>query len=299
MTIIEYFQQNSLVYHWTVFFMGLIFGSFFNVVIFRFPMILKKQWLQFSKDYLEEQGLTVRGEPKNPLLSNQSKLSLSHPGSHCPKCDHKIKAWENIPILSYLFLRGKCSNCQSHISLRYPVVELLTGLAFLWVSLHFSFGWTALFWILFTSLLIILCGIDIDHQLLPDPLVYILLWTGILASLAGLTIPLSTAITGALVGYLSLWFIFWLFKLISGKEGMGYGDFKLLAALGVWIGWKFLLPLIIVASILGALIGGISMLVFKSSNKIPFGPYLATAGWIMVFWGQQLVDAYLRWAHIY
>lgn len=298
MTTLQYLQQNSGVYLATVFFMGLIFGSFFNVVIYRLPIMLKRQWLKMSKDYLQEEGFQISGNAKDKILNEDRRFTLSHPVSSCPKCSHKIRAWENIPLLSYLFLKGKCASCKTSISIRYPLVELLTAIIFLVVAYHYPPGWQVLTLLVFSSFLIILSGIDIDHQLLPDPLVYILLWSGLAAAVAGLTISPVDALIGALAGYLSLWTIFWLFKVITGKEGMGYGDFKLLAALGAWLGWKFLLPLIIIASILGAVVGGLSMLVFKAGNKIPFGPYLAASGWIMLLWGQQIINAYLKWAHL-
>ncbi len=275
MTTFEYLQQNSSVYLATVFFMGLIFGSFFNVVIYRLPIMLKRQWLKMSKDYLQEEGFKISGDAQDEVLDENTRFTLSHPASSCPKCQHKIRTWENIPLLSYLFLKGKCSSCRTSISIRYPLVELLTAIIFLVVAFYYPPGWQLLVLLFFSSLLIILSGIDIDHQLLPDPLVYILLWSGLTAAIAGLTISPVDALIGALAGYLSLWTIFWLFKLLTGKEGMGYGDFKLLAALGAWLGWKFLLPLIVIASILGAVVGGLSMLIFKAGNKIPFGPYLA------------------------
>jgi leader peptidase (prepilin peptidase)/N-methyltransferase len=304
--LIEYLQQNSTALYSVVFVFGLLFGSFFNVVIYRLPIIMNRQWYQMSEAFLDEQKCTINcpDDAKQELGiatkkgAEPAKFNLITPDSTCPQCQHKIRSWENIPVISYLFLRGKCSSCKKRISLRYPMVELFTALVFLFVAMNTSPDWSLLVLLLFSSILIILTGIDIDHQLLPDTLVYSLLWLGLFCSVIGLTIPPATAIIGALAGYLSLWSIFWIFKLVTQKDGMGYGDFKLLAALGAWLGWQLLLPLMVIASVLGAVVGISSMLLFKSSNKIPFGPYLAVAGWVMMFWGDDIVHAYLVWANL-
>ncbi len=300
MTTLTYLQHHPQVYLGTVFILGLIFGSFFNVVIYRLPIMLKRQWLKMSADYLEEQGFRADANTSDREDSPRTHrpFNLARPASCCPQCQHKIRTWENIPLLSYIFLKGRCSACGQQISIRYPIVELLTAIIFLVVAWYYPPGWQVLALLFFSSLLIILSGIDIDHQLLPDLLVYLLLWSGLAAAVAGLTLSPREALIGVLLGYLSLWSVFWLFRLITGREGMGYGDFKLLAALGAWLGWKLLLPLVLLASIAGAVVGGISMLVFKTGNKIPFGPYLAASGWTMLLWGHQIVDAYLKWAHL-
>ncbi len=300
-TLIEFLQQNSVALYSVVFVLGLLFGSFFNVVIYRLPIILNRQWYEMSAAFLEEQKCSINcpEESKKALgLDSKQKFNLVVPVSTCPQCQHKIRSWENIPLLSYLFLRGKCSSCKHKISIRYPLVELFTALIFLFVAMKTPADLSLIALLIFSSFLIILTGIDFDHQLLPDNLVYPLLWLGLLVSLLGLTISPEDAIIGALAGYLSLWTIFWIFKLVTKKDGMGYGDFKLLAALGAWLGWKFLLPLMIIASVIGAIVGLSSMLIFKSSNKIPFGPYLAASGWIMLLWGEQIIHAYLVWAKL-
>ncbi len=306
--LIEYLQQNTNALYSVVFIFGLLFGSFFNVVIYRIPIILNRQWYQMSAAFLDEQKCTISCpeetqqtlgiDTKSETSKTERKFNLISPASTCPKCQHRIRAWENIPVISYLFLHGKCSSCKTQISIRYPIVELFTAVVFLIVAMETPADWSLISLLVFSSFLIILSGIDIDHQLLPDNLVYPLLWLGLFASLMGWTISPETAISGALAGYLSLWSIFWVFKVVTKKEGMGYGDFKLLAALGAWLGWKLLLPLIIIASIIGAIIGIFSMVFFKSSNKIPFGPYLAASGWIILFWGEQIIHAYLVWAKL-
>ena len=302
--LIEFLQQNTSALYSVVFIFGLLFGSFFNVVIYRLPIMMNREWYQMSESFLDEQKCTIScpDEIKKTLGvatkegEEPAKFNLITPDSTCPHCQHKIRSWENIPVLSYLFLRGKCSSCKNGISLRYPIVELFTATVFLFVAMNTTPDWSLIALLTFSSILIILTGIDIDHQLLPDTLVYILLWLGLFCSIMGLTIPPATAIMGALAGYLSLWTIFWIFKLVTKKDGMGYGDFKLLAALAAWLGWQFLLPLMIIASVIGTIVGISSMVLFKSSNKIPFGPYLAAAGWLMMFWGDEVVHAYLVWA---
>ena len=299
-SLIRYLQQNPLALQIYLSLMGLLIGSFLNVVIYRYPIMLKRQWALMSREYLEENGASVtqtKTASKNETLLEEHKVfNLSVPASTCPQCNHKIRWYENIPVLSYVFLKGRCSQCLNPISLRYPFVEILTALTFLSVTTMSQPDLHLVSLLGFSIFLIVLSGIDIDHQILPDPMVFILLWGGLVASLLGLTIPLQDAVMGALAGYLSLWSIYWLFKLLTKKEGMGYGDFKLFAALGAWLGWQDLLPVLLIASLAGAIIGGIAMAFFKSSNKIPFGPYLAVAGWIMMFWGESLINAYLKWS---
>ncbi|AKH68908.1 prepilin signal peptidase PulO-like peptidase [Spongiibacter sp. IMCC21906] len=265
---------------------GLLFGSFFNVVIYRLPKIMERNWHQECRLLLElpEQAETPFG------------LSLPH--SHCPKCNAAVKAWQNIPVVSFLLLRGRCASCKTSIGLRYPAIEIATSALAVFSLLHFGLSPQGFAVVIFSWILLILTMIDIDHQLLPDQLTLPLLWLGLLFhSITGL-LPLSDVVWGAIAGYLSLWSVFWLFKLLTGKEGMGYGDFKLLAALGAWLGWQMLPLVIILSSVVGAVLGVISLsLAGKSkSQPIPFGPYLAIAGWVAMFWGQEILDQYLQFA---
>lgn len=277
--------------------LGLIVGSFLNVVIFRLPKMMERSW---NSDCCELLGI----EPPSSKSDNKESLphsfNLVFPGSHCPQCGHKVRSWENIPVLSYLFLKGKCSGCSSSISIRYPLVELFTGA--ISALLIFKFGPTMLgllalilFWCLIT-----LSMIDIDTKYLPDDITLPLMWLGILVNALAL-IPdtsLKDSIYGAMAGYLSLWSVFWLFKLVVKKEGMGYGDFKLLAALGAWMGWQALPLIIILSSFVGALIGVAGILIQGRDKNIPipFGPYLAIAGAISFLWGDELTQVYLQFA---
>jgi leader peptidase (prepilin peptidase)/N-methyltransferase len=229
------------------------------------------------------------------VLAPTPQLNLVKPRSRCPSCGHQITALENIPLISYLFLRGRCAKCGVAISPRYPFVELLTGLVSAVVAWHFGFSWTALGALILVWSLIALAAIDFDTQLLPDSITLPLLWTGLAFNLNGAMTDLSSAVTGAMIGYLALWSVFWAFKLTTGKEGMGYGDFKLLAALGAWLGWQMLPVIVLLSSIVGAIVG-IALIVFARhgrNNPIPFGPYLAAAGIIALLWGQELTKTYL------
>jgi leader peptidase (prepilin peptidase)/N-methyltransferase len=222
-------------------------------------------------------------------------LSLSTPNSHCPVCKAAIRPWQNIPVISFLLLRGKCANCGVGIPLRYPAVELATGLLTLAIAWHFDPSWAMLGAMLLTWALVALTVIDIDHQLLPDDITLPLLWLGLLFNLGGTYVGIGDAVVGAMAGYLSLWSVYWAFKLLTGKEGMGYGDFKLLAALGAWIGWQALPLIILLSSLVGA-VCGIALMLLKSRGKevpIPFGPYLAAAGWIAFLWGDSIMRSYL------
>ena len=273
-----------------VFGFGLLIGSFLNVVILRLPVRLEHDWRFQCQALLgiEEVG-TGDDAPKPPM-------DLMWSRSQCPKCGHLIKAHENIPLLSYLFLRGRCASCKAPISIRYPITEAATAILFLLIALHFGPGIQSLAAIGLTALLIALTGIDIDHQLLPDDLTFLVLWTGLFASLFNVFTDPVSSIIGALAGYLSLWLVYHLFRLLTGKEGMGYGDFKLLAALGAWMGWQMLPLIILLSSILGAVIG-VLMIIMKrheSSQPMPFGPFIAFAGWIALLWGDGIVDFYLR-----
>jgi leader peptidase (prepilin peptidase)/N-methyltransferase len=267
---------------------GLVVGSFFNVVILRLPRMMIRDWRHEAKACLEAYG----------DADVDDNISLAFPNSHCPTCKAPIKAWQNIPVISYLWLKGKCGQCQAPISIRYPIVELvtavLTGLT-LWVVGLTPLGFAL---VLMTWVLIILTVIDLDHQLLPDQLTLPLLWLGLGFNLYQGHVPLDEAVLGAMAGYLSLWSVYWLFKLVTGKEGMGYGDFKLLAALGAWLGWKMLPVVILMSSLVGAIVG-LSLIAVLGRDRnvpIPFGPYLAAAGWIAALWGQDLMDTYFAFA---
>ena len=257
----------------------------------RIPRMLELQWKSECQQLLE---LDTTEESQN-----NSKYNLCVPRSHCPACKHQVKAIENIPIISYLFLRGQCSGCGIKISPQYPLVELFTALLTLAVVWHFGFSWQALGGVILTWYLIAMSGIDIKTQLLPDNMTLPLLWLGIIFNLNNTFTDLSSSVLGAIFGYLALWSVFHLFKLVTGKEGMGYGDFKLLAALGAWLGWQSLPLIILLSSLVGAIIG-ITMIVSKlieRSNPIPFGPYLAIAGWIALLYGNQLTAFYLAASH--
>jgi leader peptidase (prepilin peptidase)/N-methyltransferase len=262
---------------------GLVIGSFLNVVIHRLPRMMQRE----SDNYVAEES----GKP----LPHTDHYNLAIPRSACPSCGHQITAMENIPVVSYLALGGKCSGCKTPISIRYPIVELVTGLLSGYLVWHFGTGLTGFAALLFCYLLIAMTFIDADTQLLPDDLTYPLLWAGLLVNLNGTFAPLRDAVIGAAAGYLVLWSVYWAFKLIRGKEGMGYGDFKLLAALGAWMGWTMLPLIILLSSIVGAVVG-ICMIASKrrdSDNPIPFGPYLAAAGLIALLFGKPIVQSWL------
>jgi len=273
-----------------VFGFGLLLGSFLNVVILRLPARLEYEWRCQCKELLEIADGSATGEPPKP------PPGLVWSRSQCPACGHFIKAHENIPLLSYLFLQGRCSACKKPISMRYPIIEAATAVLFLVVAIHFGPSLQTLAAIGLTAFLIVLAAIDIDHQLLPDDLTFILLWAGLFTSLFNVFADPVSAIIGALAGYLSLWLVYHLFRLLTGKQGMGYGDFKLLAALGAWMGWQMLPLIILLASLVGAVIGltMIALKRHKSSQPMPFGPFIALAGWIALLWGDSIIDAYLR-----
>ncbi|MEM9102949.1 MAG: A24 family peptidase [Pseudomonadota bacterium] len=276
-----------------VFIFGLFIGSFLNVVIHRYPVMMKREWREAAIEILQDCQCKVECPPVK-----EKRYNLVVPRSACPACGHKITALENIPIVSYLFLRGRCSSCGTSISVRYPFVELITGLAFFVVSWLFGFSWITLALLFVTASLIALTFIDIDTTLLPDVMVYPILWLGLLFSLYGLTIPIADAMWGAVAGYLSLWSVYWAFKLATGKEGMGHGDFKLLAALGAWVGWQKLIIIVLMSSLVGAILGILMMTLHNRGrdHKIPFGPYLAIAGWITLLWGDSILSAYITFA---
>ena len=267
----------------SIFILGLLIGSFLNVVIYRIPKMLEQDWHLQCAHLLED-------EQKINELEAKPRITLSKPNSTCPKCQHAIKPWENIPVLSYLFLGGKCSQCKSPISLRYPLVEMATALLSLICIIHFGATYAGLAALVLTWMLIALTLIDADTQLLPDNMTLPLVWLGLILNSQEIFTTLESALWGAVFGYLSLWSVYQLFKLTTGKEGMGYGDFKLWAALGAWFGWQVLPIIILLSSLVGAIIG-IGMILLRGKDKnipIPFGPYLAIAGWITLIWGDDI-----------
>ena len=288
----ELFTQAPMVFIAVAFAFALIIGSFLNVVIYRLPLMMQRDW--------REQCDELSKEPAPDLPDG--KFNIIVPRSRCPSCGAAIKAWQNIPVLSYLLLGAQCSNCQALISIRYPLVETLTAILAAVCAWHFGFGWEALMAIGLSFALVAISLIDADHQIIPDSIVIPLMWVGLIMSLfhplAGadtLFIAPQDAVVGAVAGYLSLWSVYQLFKLVTGKEGMGYGDFKLLAALGAWLGWQALPTIILMSAVVGAIIG-IVLIIFRGRDRqipIPFGPYLAAAGWITMLWGETIKNAYL------
>lgn len=266
---------------------GLLVGSFLNVVIYRLPIMMEKEWRQECSVYFDK--------PVKETAHDKARFNLFLPRSACPQCQHQITALENIPVISWLWLKGKCSACATNISPRYPSIELLTGILSLVVAIYIPYGPQLLSALLLTWCLIALTFIDIDKMLLPDQITLPLLWFGLLLNVNHVWVSPSDAIMGAVIGYLSLWSVYWLFKLLTGKEGMGYGDFKLLAVFGAWFGWQSILAVILLSSFAGAFIG-ITQIALKKhtrGNPIPFGPYLAIAGWIYLIYGEVLIDFYL------
>ncbi len=276
---------------WTALILGLLVGSFLNVVIYRLPIMLENQWRREANEML-----STASDQDDYVEDTTPTFNLITPVSTCPSCGHKIRPWENIPVLSYLCLRGRCSQCKTGISLRYPTIELIAGLLGLLSALWYGPGMMSFMVCLFSWCLLTMTMIDFDHQLLPDNLTLPLMWLGLLVNMNGMFTNLNDAVLGAVGGYLSLWSVYWMFKLVTGKEGMGYGDFKLLAALGAWMGWQMLPLIILLSSLVGAVIGVAMMLVRGRDRNIPipFGPYLAAAGLIAMYYGQQLVDSYLK-----
>lgn len=284
MELIALLQTNSAFLISVAFVLGLMIGSFLNVVIHRLPVMLERQWTEQCQELLAN-GDGATTEPYN----------LVTPRSRCPHCGHAISAAENIPILSYLFLRGRCKACGAAISARYPIVELVTGILSGVVVWHFGFTMQAGGALVLTWALISLTVIDLDHKLLPDVITLPILWLGLLLNIPETFATLQASVIGAAAGYGILWAVFQGFKLLTGKEGMGYGDFKLLALLGAWLGWQFLPLIVVLSSVVGAVVG-IAMVTIRGHDRsvpIPFGPYLAAAGWIALIWGSDLIDAYL------
>ncbi|MDD4929025.1 MAG: A24 family peptidase [Gallionella sp.] len=264
--------------------LGLLVGSFLNVVIYRLPKMMELGWQQQCSELRGEEP--VHSEPYNLVI----------PRSACPHCHHAISAWENVPVISYLLLRGKCHGCKAPISPRYPVIEAISGILCGFAAWHFGFGLAAAGSMLLIWALLALMAIDFDTQLLPDDIVLPLVWAGLLLNMNGTYTTLHDSLLGAVFGYLSLWTVYWLFKLATGKEGMGYGDFKLLAALGAWLGWQLLPLIIILSSLVGAVVGIVLIAAAKHGRDIPipFGPYLVGGGLIALFWGQTLTQNYLQ-----
>ena len=295
MAILELLRQNPAFLITVCVILGMLVGSFLNVVIYRLPIMMQRDWKQQCCEFLE---IPVPAETEaDATAAHWKKFNLAFPESHCPNCNHKIKAWQNIPVVSYLLLGGKCSNCKQSISWRYPGIEFVNGVLSGLVAFTFGPTWLTLAVLILTWSLVVLTLIDFDHQLLPDDITIPLLWLGLLVNALnlGMGVSLYDAVVGAMIGYLSLWFFYWAFKLLTGKEGMGYGDFKLLAALGAWMGWQSLLPIIILSSLVGA-IWGVLMILLMGRDKsvpMPFGPYLAGAGFIMLIWGTEISRVYV------
>jgi leader peptidase (prepilin peptidase)/N-methyltransferase len=287
MSFSDFFTSSPLAFTLATLVLGLLIGSFLNVLIYRLPVMMERDWLAQARDMLAL-----------PAEENTETFNLFLPHSRCPHCAHQIRAWENLPVISYLFLGGKCSSCKAPISKRYPLIELACGLLSAFIAWHFGFGWQAGAVLLLSWGLLAMSVIDMDHQLLPDSLVLPLLWLGLIANTFGLFTSLHDALWGAVLGYMSLWSVFWIFKLLTGKEGMGQGDFKLLALFGAWGGWQIVPLTILVSSAVGAVLGLIILRLrnAETSTPIPFGPYLAIAGWIALLWGGQITDSYLQFA---
>ena len=287
MEILQILTDTPWLFYTATLFLGLCVGSFLNVVIYRMPVMLERDWRIQCHEYLELGDAKIDEKLQN--------FSLAKPDSTCPHCGHAIRAWENIPVLSYLFLRGKCSSCGTAISLRYPTIELATGILSVLVAFQFGVTLATLCALFLSWTLIALTLIDYDKQLLPDDLTLPLLWLGLLISFFDVFTDTQSSLIGAMLGYMILWTVFQIFKMVTGKEGMGYGDFKLLAALGAWLGWELLPQIILLSSVVGA-VTGIFMLITgltKRAQPIPFGPYLAAAGWIALMWGSDINRLYL------
>lgn len=291
--ILLVFEQVPLLFYAAIFLLGLMVGSFLNVVIHRLPLMMKRDWEAQCKEAIDNDTST----------EEVPKFNLVIPRSHCPQCNHEITVLENIPVLSFLFLKGRCAKCNNPISPRYPAIELLSAVTSLIVAWNFGLSIETIFAMILTWALIALTFIDIDHYLLPDDITLTFLWIGLGVHLFDnnlFGISLQSAVIGAIAGYLILWIVYQLFRLITGKEGMGFGDFKLLALFGAWFGWQMLPLIIILSSATGAVIGGLLLILNKKTREqpIPFGPYLCIAGWIAMLWGDKLTAAYLQFARL-
>lgn len=291
--MLELIRESAPLFIAVVFAFSLLIGSFLNVVIHRLPIMMEREW--------REQARELADTPPETDLP-EGRFDLLVPSSHCPSCGALISAWQNIPVISYLLLRGQCANCKSSISARYPLVEFMTAVLAATTAWHFGPGWEALLAIVLTMTLLSITMIDAGTQLIPDAIVLPLMWLGLAMSLyhplpgaTTLFIEPSDAIVGAMAGYLSLWSVFWLFKLVTGKDGMGYGDFKLLAALGAWLGWQQLPMIILMSAVVGVALN-VGMIITRGKDRsipIPFGPYLAGAGWITMIWGETIKNTYI------
>ena len=289
MTLSEFFLSYPLLLVAFSVVFGLMVGSFLNVVIYRLPIMMEAEWTQQCSELLEI-------ENPSKIDGSKSKFNLAFPNSHCPKCKHEISVLENIPVFSWLLQGGKCRHCQAPISSRYPIIETITAIITALVVQQSGFTWLTITLLLLAWSLIALTMIDFDHQLLPDDITLPLLWLGLGVNSLGFITSLQDALWGAIAGYGILWTVYWLFKLATGKDGMGYGDFKLLAALGAWMGWQALPIIILLSSLVGAIVG-LSLIVIKGRDKnipIPFGPYLASAGFLTLLWGEQITTFYYR-----
>jgi len=291
--VISLFELSPLSFYLVVALFSLVIGSFLNVVIYRLPKMLEQSWYQECREFLSDE---LKAKKKETNTEEPQILTLSKPNSSCPHCRHQIRFYENIPVVSWLFLRGKCSQCNHKISIRYPLIELTTAILSVGVAYFYGVSSTTLFVLLLTWALICLTMIDYDHMLLPDQITLPFLWLGLLININGTIVPLEQAVIGAVAGYMSLYSVCWLFKLLTGKDGMGHGDFKLLGLFGAWLGWQLLPLLILMASAVGAIIG-IALMVFKNHQReqaIPFGPYLAISGWLTLLWGEGIWHWYLN-----
>ena len=288
MLLLDYLAANPAALILVCVLFGLLVGSFLNVVIHRIPKMMEATWRQEARELLDQPA--PKGEAEPPIFN------LVTPGSHCPHCNHRIRWYENVPVVSWALLKGRCNGCKAPISKRYPVIELLTALVAGLCAWRFGYDPWLIFMLYGSFTLLALAVIDLDTTLLPDDLTYPLLWAGLLAAVLGISpVSLSDAVIGAMAGYLALWSLYWVFKLLTGKEGMGYGDFKLLAALGAWLGWQYLPVVVLLSSVVG-LVFAVSMMAsgsVKRDQGIPFGPYLAIAGWIALLWGEAIVSSYL------
>lgn len=301
MIILDYLQLNPLYFVIVIGILSSCIGSFLNVVIWRLPRMMKHQWHTQCIDFLSnEENYSIEAlksaQPCDPPQWPKP-YNLMLPHSHCPKCAHPISWWENIPVVSYLLLKGRCRKCQHAISLRYPLIELFTALVGMIVAWHFGWSWHTVGALIFSYMLIVLSVIDMDHQILPDEITLLGIWVGLGFSLTGLFCTPQEAIIGAGAGYLILWGLYWAFKWLTGKEGMGYGDFKLLALIGAFCGWQALFLVIILSSFLGAAVGltQIALGRLKRTTPIPFGPYLAIGGWVALMWLDPIQSLYFQY----
>ena len=283
----EIFESLPWLYYLSIFLISICFGSFLNVVIYRLPKMMENEWRA-------ECSVLLADNLKTPIEQVKKSFNLITPASTCPHCNTQIKPWFNLPVFGWLILRGKAACCGNKISIRYPSIELLTGIAGVTIAYYFGVTLDTLLYLILTYALIALIFIDIDHMLLPDQITLPLLWLVLVAAVFNITIEPAQAIIGAAVGYLTFWSVYWVFKLLTGKEGMGYGDFKLMAVFGALLGWQYLPMIVLMSSLVGAVLG-ITLLSIQGKDKatpIPFGPYIAIAGWITLIWGEQIQDTY-------